>query len=143
MRVIAVDTNILVYAHRQELSQHRAAREVVTALAEGDAPWGIPVFCLAGFVRVATHPRLFDPPYTADEACAAIERIVESPSLRIVNPGQRFMPLFLEAVREAHAVGNLVFDAQIVAVCREAGVSRFLTDDRDFARFRKFPIEGL
>jgi uncharacterized protein len=141
--VIAVDTNILVYAHRQELSQHTAAREVVTALAEGDAPWGIPVFCLAEFVRVATHARLFDPPYTADEACAAIGRIAESPSLRVLHPGQRFIPLFLDAVHESNAVGNLVFDAQIVAVCRETGVSRLLTEDRDFARFRKFPIEGL
>jgi len=73
----------------------------------------------------------------------AIDRILESPSLRVLHPGQRFMSLFLAAVREANAVGNLVFDAQIVAVCREAGVSRFLTEDRDFARFKKFPIEGL
>jgi toxin-antitoxin system PIN domain toxin len=141
--VIAVDTNILVYAHRQELAQHGAALGVLTQLAEGDAPWAIPVFCLAEFVRVATHARLFDPPYSADEACTAIDRILESPSLRVLQPGQRFMPLFLAAVREANAVGNLVFDAQIVAVCREAGVSRFLTEDRDFARFNKFPIEGL
>jgi len=137
--VIAVDTNILVYAHRQELAQHGAALDVLTKLAEGDAPWGIPVFCLAELVRVATHARLFDPPYSADEACTAIDRLLESPSLRVLQPGQRFMPLFLAAVR----VGNLVFDAQIVAVCREAGVSRFLTEDRDFARFKKFPIEGL
>lgn len=141
--MIAVDTNVLVYAHREELPQHATACKVVTALAEGDAPWGIPVFCLAEFVRVATHTRLFDPPYTAVEACAAVERIAESPSLRILHPGPRFMPLFLEAVREANAIGNLVFDAQIVAVCREAGVSRLLTEDRDFARFRKFPFEGL
>jgi predicted nucleic acid-binding protein len=89
------------------------------------------------------HARLFDPPYSADEACAAIDRILDSPSPRVLHPGQRFMPLFLTAVREAHAVGNLVFDAQIVAVCREAGVSRFVTEDRDFARFKKFPTESL
>jgi toxin-antitoxin system PIN domain toxin len=139
----AVDTNILVYAHREELPQHARAKRLVTELAEGDAPWGIPVFCLTEFVRVATHPKLFDPPYEADEACTALERILESPSLQVLMPGPRFSTLFFEAVSEAKATGNLIFDAQIVAVCREAGVSRLVTEDRDFARFRRFSIEGV
>ena len=46
------------------------------------------------------------------------------------------MPLLLDAMREANAVANLAFDAQIAAVCREAGVSVLLTEDRDFDRFR-------
>ena len=133
--MIAVDTNILVYAHREELPQHAAARARLTALAEGDAPWAIPVFCLGEFVRVVTHPRLFDPPHTLDEACAALDRILASPSLRILNPGERFWALLAHAVREADATGNLVFDAQLAAVCRENGVSVLLTEDRDFARF--------
>ena len=33
------------------------------------------------------------------------------------------------------ARGNLVFDAQIVALCREHGISTILTNDRDFRRF--------
>ena len=51
--------------------------------------------------------------------------------------------LFAEAVREADAIGNLVFDAQIVALCRESGVSRLLTEDRDFDRFTGFSTERL
>jgi toxin-antitoxin system PIN domain toxin len=141
--LIAVDTNILVYAHREELPQHRNAHAQVVALAEGDAPWGIPVFCLGEFVRVITHPKLFDPPYTTDEACDAVDRILESPGLRILVPGSGYVALFEEAVREANAIGNLVFDAQIVAVCRESGVSTFLTEDRDFARFRGFRTRTL
>jgi toxin-antitoxin system PIN domain toxin len=141
--LIAVDTNVLVYAHREELPQHSAARTRLTELAEGDALWAIPVFCLGEFIRVVTHRRLFDPPHTIDEACGALDRLLESPSLRILNPGERFWPLLAEAVRDADATGNLVFDAQLAALCRENGVSTLLTEDRDFDRFPKLSIERL
>ena len=141
--MIAVDTNILVYAHREELPQHSAAMTRLTELAEADAPWGVPIFCIGEFVRVVTHPKLFHPPYTANEACEALDRLLESPSLRLLFPGQAFLSLFEDAVHEANAIGNLVFDAQIVAVCRESGVSSFLTEDRDFARFPRFSIQTL
>jgi toxin-antitoxin system PIN domain toxin len=141
--VIAVDTNILVYAHREELPQHRSARAEITKLAEGHAPWGIPVFCIGEFIRVVTHPKLFDPPYTGAEACEAMANVLESPSLHVLCPGPGYPSLFMEAVRQANAIGNLVFDAQIVAVCRESGVSRLLTEDRDFARFHGFETRAL
>ena len=141
--MIAVDTNILVYAHREELPQHRRARAEITKLAEGSSRWGIPVFCIGEFARVVTHPRLFDPPYSAAEACEALARVLESPSVHVISPGSGYLSLFLEAVREADAIGNLVFDAQIVAVCRESGVSRLLTEDRDFARFPGFKTRAL
>jgi len=141
--LIAVDTNILVYAHREELTQYPIARATVVELAEGDTPWGIPVFCIGEFLRVITHPKLFDPPYSSDEAVDALNRLLESPSLRVLSPGSSYLMLLDEAVREANAVGNLVFDAQIVAVCRESGVSSLLTEDRDFARFPGFKTRVL
>ena len=70
--MIAVDTNILVYAHREELPQHARARARLVELAEGAARWAIPVFCLGEFLRVVTHPRLFDPPFAVSEACQAL-----------------------------------------------------------------------
>ena len=133
--MIAVDTNVLVYAHRGELPQHARARRRLTALAEGAAQWAIPVFCLGEFLRVITHPRLFDPPFTTDEACEALTRILKSPSVVILLPGGRFWPLLRQEVTEADASGNLVFDAQIAALCLEVGVGTLLTEDRDFARF--------
>jgi uncharacterized protein len=141
--VIAVDTHVLVYAHREELPYHRPARERLTALAEGAARWAIPVFCLGEFLRVVTHPRLFDPPFTADDACEAMGRVLESPSVQVLQPGERFWTLLAQAVRQARATGNLVFDAQIVALCREAGASALLTEDRDFDRFPGFRTTRL
>jgi toxin-antitoxin system PIN domain toxin len=141
--VIAVDTNVLVYVHREEQALHRAARARLVELAEGDDLRGVPVFCLTDFARVATHPRVFDPLYSVAEMRQALERLLESPSLRLLHPGERFAGLFLEAMAEANATGNLVFDAQIVAVCREHGVGSLLTEDRDFARFPGFATERL
>ncbi|MGH7545144.1 MAG: PIN domain-containing protein, partial [Gemmatimonadota bacterium] len=66
-----------------------------------------------------------------------------SPSLTLLSPGDRYWPLFREALREGRAAGNLAFDAQIVAVCRERGVRALLTEDRDFRRFAGFPLEHL
>ena len=141
--MIAVDTNILVHAHRAELPKHDAARRRLTELAEGPLPWALPVFCIGEFLRVITHPRLFDPPYNPAEACAALERLLASPSLRVIYPGPSFIEILTKAIREAGAIGNLIFDAQIVAVCREAGVGTLLTEDRDFDRFPGFTTERL
>ena len=141
--MIAVDTNVLVYAHREELPKHRRARERLTALAEGSARWAIPVFCLGEFLRVITHPRLFDPPHAPREACEALERLLASPSVAVLMPNERFCGLLWEAVGQAEASGNLIFDAQIVALCREAGASPLLTEDRDFDRFPGFSTARL
>jgi uncharacterized protein len=141
--VIAVDTNVLVYAHRPELRKHEAARRRVIELAEGPAAWGVPVFCLGEFLRLISHPRLFDPPHSPSEACEALRRVLESPSLAVLYPGSAFPELLTEAVREADAVGNPVFDAQIAAVCREWGVRILLTEDRDFDRFANFATQRL
>lgn len=138
--MIAVDTNVLVHAHRKESPKHEAARRRVVALAEQSL--GIPVFCLGEFLRVVTHPALADT-HSGDEACEALRRLIAAPNVEVLLPGRRFPELLADAVREGDAIGNLVFDAQIVAVCREAGVRALLTEDRDFARFPGFATERL
>jgi hypothetical protein len=92
---------------------------------------------------VITHPRLFDPPHAVAEACEALERLLGSPSLRLLLPGERFWPLLAEAARSADARGNLALDAQIAALCMESGASALLTEDRDFARFPGLRVEHL
>lgn len=141
--MIAVDTNVLVYAHRQELTAHSSAQRRLTELAQGAARWGLPVFCLAEFLRVVTHRRLFDPPTAIEKACAALDAVLASPSVELLLPGQRYWRLLCEAMVEGDAGGNLAFDAQIVALCREKGVRTLLTADRDFDRFTDFPTQAI
>jgi len=135
--VIAVDTNVLVYARRRETALHVAARNRLTALAEGASPWGIPVFCLPEFVRVVTHPRVFRPPTSLEGAFEFLEALLKSPTLRVLFPGPTFPERFRETSRGADARGNLAFDAQIAAVCEEHGALEIVTTDRDFARFSR------
>jgi len=40
--MIAVDTNVLVYAHRREASEHVQASGKLVELATGDDSWTIP-----------------------------------------------------------------------------------------------------
>jgi hypothetical protein len=133
--VIAVDTNVLIYAHREECARHAAALAELRELAEDSAPWGLPVFCLAEFIRVVTHRRVFDPPSELPAALGFLAALLTSPSARLLLPIEGYAGDFLEACRAADARGNLAFDAQIAALCRQHGVSMLLTADRDFARF--------
>ncbi len=134
--MIAVDTNILVYADREESALHAAALRALRLLAEGDEAWAIPVFCVGEFLRVISHDRLFDPPTPVLDAMDSVESLLASPSARLLVPGDRYLRLLRSMVVESHVHGNLVFDAQIAAVCLEHGATTLLTEDRDFARFR-------
>jgi toxin-antitoxin system PIN domain toxin len=133
--LIAVDTNVLVAAHRSDAAQHLPALAWVRSLAEGQAPWGIPVFCLGEFVRVVTHRRVFDPPSTIAQAIEAVDALLESPTVRVLLPSAYHWSLLRASIIAGEATGNLVFDAQIAALCREHGVERLLSEDRDFRRF--------
>ena len=133
--MIAVDTNVLVYAHRSGTPEHAPALAWLRHLAEDPAPWGLPAFVLGEFLRVVTHPRIFPRPSTLEEATGALDGLLASPGVRVLSPGPRYGALFLDAVRAGRATGNLAFDAQLAAVCREHGISLILTRDRDFTRF--------
>jgi uncharacterized protein len=133
--VIAVDTNVLIYAHRSETERHDAASKKLKDLAESDTPWGLPVFCIAEFVRIVTHLRVFAPPSDLRTALDFVDRLLESPSVRLLLPGQTYPSTFRGICEAAEVRGNLAFDAQIAAVCIENGVREIVTADRDFARF--------
>lgn len=133
--MIGVDTNILVYAHREEAEHHALAVAWLRHLAEGPAPWALPVFVLGEFLRVVTHPKLFDRPTSPATALDFLGALLDSPTARPIAPGRLFPRLLADTVLAAEARGNLVFDAQIAALCREHGVGRLLTRDRDFQRF--------
>ncbi|MDE2655815.1 MAG: type II toxin-antitoxin system VapC family toxin [Gemmatimonadetes bacterium] len=141
--MIAIDTNVLVYAHREETGLHAVAGRVLVAMAEGATRWGLPVFCIGEFIRVVTHRRVFSPPSTLSQATGFLTDVIASPSCRIVRPGPEFTSLLVETVLRTGARGNLVFDAQIVALCREHGIATILTNDRDFERFHDLSVRVL
>lgn len=141
--MIAVDTNILVYAHREESPDHERARAAVHGLAEGATPWGLPIFVVGEFLRVVTHHRVYSPPTSMVVALAVVKALLASPTAQVLMPGNRFWPLLQEVVGEGGVTGNRIFDAQLVAVCREHGIDTILSEDRDFRRFPSIKLRTL
>ncbi len=145
--MIAVDTNLLIYARREEAPGHRKALELLRKLAEGQEPWAIPWPCIYEFLRVVTHPRVFDPPTRMEDALADLESLLRSPSLRMLGEGSAHREHMRRTIRQGGVSGNLVHDAHIAALVVEHGVRELWTSDRDFTRFSglriRNPIEGL
>lgn len=133
--MIAVDTNILVYAHRQDSPFHEAALVRVTELAEGAANWGIPWPCLHEFLAVVTHPRIYAPPTPLARAIEEIEAWLESPTLVVLSEGPTHWEVLRELLAGGRIMGGQVHDARIAALCRQHGVREFWSADRDFSRF--------
>lgn len=136
----AVDTNILLYAHRQESPHHDAALRLLTDLSEGNVVWAIPWPCIGEFLRVATHPTFYTPPSPLGTVLAALQALLDSPTVTLLAETERHQAVFFETVRHYEIRGNLVFDAKIFAICREHGVSELLTADADFLRFEGIRI---
>jgi len=133
--VIAVDTNILVYAHRFELPFNQAAFERLTELANGPAAWAIPWPCLHEFLNVVTNPRVLRPPTPLEGALDQIEIWLESPSLALLTESPSHWTTLRAILLESAITGPRVHDARIMALCRQHGVRELWSADRDFSRF--------
>ncbi len=133
--MIAVDTNILVYAHRRDSVFHSAAASHIKELAEGSAPWAIPWTCLHEFLAIVTHPRIYRPPTPVATACDQVDAWLESPSLRLLTETTQHWPTLRALLNEGPVTGPRVHDARIAALCKQFGVSLLWSADRDFGRF--------
>lgn len=133
--MIAVDTNVLVYAHREDSPFHERARDCVDSLANGRAAWAIPWPCLHEFLSIATHPRIYDPPTPLALALDQIDAWLEAPSLVLLAETESHWPEFRTLVEPARVAGPQVHDARIAALCRQHGVRELWSADRDFGRF--------
>jgi uncharacterized protein len=134
--LIAVDTNILVYAHRIESEFYQPAVAAIRRLAESPEQWAIPWPCLHEFLAVVTHPRIFRVPSPIETAIAQIEIWRESPSLKLIGESGEYWRILGEFLTEGKIVGPKVHDARIAAICRAHGIRELWSADRDFSRIR-------
>ena len=133
--MIAVDTNILVYAHREESEWHSSASERVTGLAEGRAQWALPWPCLHEFIAIVTHPRIFKPPTPLAAAIDQIDAWLESPSVTLLAESPHHWRQLRELLLAGRIAGPMTHDARIAALCLQHGVRELWSVDRDFGRF--------
>jgi toxin-antitoxin system PIN domain toxin len=133
--LIAIETNLLVYAHREDSPFHAAADACVAQCAESRAAWAIPWPCLHEFFAIVTHPRIYTPPTAAARALAQIDAWLESPSLVLLAEGEQHWPTLRELASTARIAGPAIHDARIAALCLQHGVREPWSADRDFRRF--------
>lgn len=133
--MIAVDTNILVYAHREDSPFHDAAFDRIAELAQGPASWAIPWPCLHEFLAIITHPRIYVPPTPLVRALDQVEAWLQSPSLALLSESETHWSNLRALVAAGRVAGPQVHDARIAALCRQHGVRELWSVDRDFSRF--------
>ena len=133
--MIALDTNILVYAHREDSPFHEAAFRRVAELAEGPAVWAIPWPCLHEFLAIVTHPRIYAPPTPLTRALDQVDAWLESPTLTLLAESAAHWQTLRALLTGGRITGAQVHDARVAALCRQHGVRELWSADRDFSRF--------
>lgn len=140
--MIAVDTNLLIYAHREDSPFHVAALEALSGLVESGRRWGIPWPCVHEFISITTHPRIYDPPTPLNVAMAAMQVWMEVPACELLAEGPGYWDTLKELSLKAKLQGPLVHDARIAALCLHHGVAELWSADRDFSRFAALKIRN-
>ena len=133
--MIAVDSNLLVYAHREDSPWHNAAYARMVELAEGPAAWAIPWPCIHEFLSIVTHPRIYTPPTPLEKAIDQVEAWLESPNLVLLSESEDYWHQLRSILQTGRVSGPQVHDARVAALCQQHGVSELWTIDRDFNRF--------
>jgi uncharacterized protein len=133
--MIAVDTNILVYAHREDSPFHPSAFQRMAELAEGPASWAIPWPCLHEFLAIVTHRRIYSPPTPLVRALVQVDAWLQSPTLDLLTESPTHWPTLRALLANGRIVGPQVHDARVAALCQEHGVHELWSADRDLSRF--------
>lgn len=138
--MIAVDTNILVHAHREDSEWHSAAYARIAELAEGRSAWAIPWPCIHEFLAIVTHSKIFAPPTPLAAAIDQVEAWLESPTLQLLAESELHWSHFRPLLLKGKVVGPKVHDARIAALCMQHGVKELWSADRDFGRFPNLTV---
>ena len=138
--MIAIDTNILVYAHRSDSPHHEKASAALAACAQSRLAWCIPWPCIHEFFAVVTHLRIYSPPTPPKKALDQINAWLESPSLILLAETATHWPTLQALLANAKTIGPAVHDARIAALCLSHGVRELWSADRDFRRFSELKV---
>ena len=133
--MIAIDTNLLVYAHRPEMPFHERARAVLSVAVAGAEPVSVPWPCAHEFLAVVSNPRIFKDPTPVAVALDAVSRLLGSLDGGFLAEGEGYLGVLDRIARAAHLQGAVVHDARIAALCLYHGVRVLWSADRDFSRF--------
>jgi uncharacterized protein len=140
--MIAVDTNLLVYAHREDSTWHVPALRCLETLVEKRAPWAIPWPCVHEFLAIATHARIYRPPTPIETALDQVEAWLEVPGLHVLSESEGYWLRLRDLLAAGRITGAQVHDARIAALCLHHGIDELWTADRDFSRFPELRVHN-
>ncbi|MEX1048999.1 MAG: type II toxin-antitoxin system VapC family toxin [Akkermansiaceae bacterium] len=128
------DINLLVYAHNVRSPRHPQALEWWNGCLQGPQAVGLAWVVMLGFVRITTHPKVFERPMSVDESVGRVAEWLELPHVQVVHPAQRHFEGWAKLLRGIGSAGNLTTDAHLAALAIERKLMLCSTD-ADFARF--------
>jgi len=140
--VIAVDTNILVYAHRTDSLFHERARSTIETLASAAREWAIPWPCAHEFFAVVTHPRIYKTATPAETAFAQLRALGTLANLAFIGETDEYLRHLESLALPAQTRGGAIHDARIAAICVSHGVAELWSADRDFSRFPQIVVRN-
>lgn len=140
--MIGVDTNILVYAHRRDSQWHSQAAAAISSLAVSQSRWALPWPCVHEFFAIVTHPRVYSPPSSVEQALVQIDAWMESPSVEPIGEDLGYWGVLRQLLAAGKINGSRVHDARIAALCVQHGVRELWSADRDFGRFPELAVKN-
>lgn len=133
--IATLDANVLVYASSPSSDRRAACGSLLERISVGDDLVYLFWPTAMAYLRIVTHPSVFEHPLDPDTARKNLASLLDRPQVRTAGEGDRFWPIFREVAADADPRGNLVPDAHLVALMLEHGVRTIWTYDRDFRRF--------
>lgn len=134
--MIALDTNLLIYAYREDAPFHSQSKAVLEELVMQHPTWALPWQVVHEFLGVVTHPRIFIPPSPVEHAFTFVESLLETPGVRLLSEGPVHLPTLKEIALTGKIAGPVFHDARIAALCLAHGVKELWSADRDFSRMK-------
>lgn len=134
-----MDVNVLVSAHREDVANHSAYRQWLESVINGHGAFGYSELVLSGFLRVVTHPKVFEIPSALSSAIRFTEQIRNVNNAVCLAPGSRHWTIFMECLEQINATGNDIPDAYHAALAMEWGCE-WVTADKGFKRFKGLKV---
>src|ERR1700676_3831421 len=131
--MIAVDTNLLVYAHREDAKFHAEANASLVKLAAGTERWAVPWPCAHEFIAIVTHPKIYQMPTPLENALQALAELNACPTLDFIGEAHFCLDSLAEIALAARVHGGAIHNARIAAICRYHGVRELWSGVRDFS----------
>ena len=130
--MIAIDTNLLVFAHRTRVLEHKAAREAIERASMNSEGWGFALTSLQEFWSIVTHPSAPPRPSTPAEASAFLQALIRDAEAQVWLPREGFGQRLIRLGSKLHVCGPRIFDLTIALTALEAGADEIWTHDLNF-----------